>query len=92
MSEDLRIASITFEEDGVSFQFMLATDVRKDGALQLVQTLFVGGHPDYRDGLDDLVSKAEEVLKDALEDYSTAEVVDLALDDDDNDDKGMGFG
>lgn len=88
---DLRIAGIQFEEEGVTFQFMMKTDVRKEGALQLVQTLFVGAHPDYRDGLDDLISKAEEVLRDALEDYGTADVVDLALDDDDDDDLGMGF-
>lgn len=89
---DFQIGSISFEEDGVAIQYVSKTDVRKDGALQMMQTMFIGAHPDYRDGLDDLVGKAEALLKDALEDYATAEVVDLAQDDESDDDLGMGYG
>jgi hypothetical protein len=88
-SDNIAISSITFEEGGVVFQFAERDGIRKDGALQLMQTLFVGEHADYRDDLDDLRDKALEVIRDALEDYATADVVDLD-DEDDDDDKGMG--
>lgn len=89
MPSNVVVQSITFEEGGVVFQFAQRDSVRKDGALQLMQTLFVGGHADYRDELDDLRDRALEVIQDALEDYATADVVDLD-DEDDDDDKGMG--
>jgi uncharacterized protein YbjQ (UPF0145 family) len=86
-----QIQGITFEEGGVVFQYADTDDIRKDGALQVMRTLFVGSHDDYRDGLADLQDKALEVLQDALEDFVTADVVDLESDDDeDNDDRGMG--
>lgn len=71
------------------FSYATKSGVRKDGALQMMSNLFVGEHADYRDELDDLRGKALEVIRDALEDYATASVVDLD-DEDDDDDKGMG--
>lgn len=88
--DSLMVSSITFEEGGVVFSFAEREGIRKDGALQLMQTLFVGAHADYQDELDDLREKALEVIRDALEDYATADVVDLSDEDDDDDDKGMG--
>jgi len=89
-SDDLVITSVNFEDGGVVFQFAERDGVRKDGALQLMKTLFVGGHADYSDELDDLRDKALEVVRDALEDYATADVVELESEDDDDDDRGMG--
>lgn len=86
---DITITSILFEESGMVFQFASDDSIRKDGALQVMQTLFVGHHADYRDELTDLREKAEAVVRDALEDYATADVVDLD-DDGGDDDKGMG--
>lgn len=88
-SDNLVLQSVTFEEGGVVFSFAERDGIRKEGALQLMQTLFVGAHADYRDDLDDLREKALEVIRDALEDYASADVVDLD-DEDDDDDKGMG--
>lgn len=86
-----QIQGITFEEGGVVFQYADTDHIRKDGSLQMMRTMFVGSHADYRDGLADLQDKALEVLEDALEDFATADVVDLESDDDDDDDdKGMG--
>lgn len=90
VNDDLQVVSVQFVDDGVVFDYVLRTDVRKDGALQLSHTLFVGFHPDYRDELADLLSKAREVLQDALDDVPTSEVLDLA--DGSNDGEGMGFG
>jgi len=89
-SDDIALQSVTFEEGGAVFSFAERDGVRKEGALQLMKTLFVGGHADYRDELDDLRDKALEVIRDALEDYATADVVVLEEDDDDDDDRGMG--
>jgi hypothetical protein len=91
VSSEYRIGSIAFEDGGAVIQFVDTGGVRKEGALQLMQTLFIAPHPDYAAGLDDLRAKAEEVLSDALEDYTTADVVDL-VDDDEEDAEGMGFG
>ena len=92
MPSEYHISSITFEESGVVFSFARVDGIRKDGALQLMQSLFLGAHPDYLDDLDDLRSKAEEVLANALEDYTTADVVDLADDAESSEEEGMGFG
>ena len=89
MRSDIQLASITFESGGVVFSYANKSGIRKEGALQLMSNLFVGEHDDYRDELDDLRDKALEVISDALEDYATADVVDLD-DEDDDDDKGMG--
>jgi hypothetical protein len=88
---DRLIQTISFEEGGVVFSYAENEDLRKDGALQMMKTLFVGSHADYRDELADLLDKARELLRDALEDFATSDVVDLEVDeDDDDDDKGMG--
>jgi len=85
------VQSVTFEDSGVVIAFTDSNGVRKDGALQLMQNLFIGAHADYRDELADLRDRALEVLEDALEDYTTADVVDLDRDDEGgDDDKGMG--
>jgi hypothetical protein len=86
---DIQLTAINFESGGVVFSYSSLDSIRKSGALQLMQNLFVGWHEDYSDELDDLRDKALEVIRDALEDFATADVVDLAEDDDD-DDKGMG--
>lgn len=88
-SNDIVLTSINFEESGVVFQFAERDGVRKEGSLQMMKTLFIGVHADYRDELDDLMDKALEVICDALEDYATATVVDLD-DDDADEDLGMG--
>jgi hypothetical protein len=82
---------VQFAEEGVAIDFLVKTDVRKGGALQLTKTLFVGYDRDYRDGIDDLMDKAEEVLRDALEDFPTAPVLESDSPDED-DEKGMGWG
>jgi hypothetical protein len=87
---EIQLASINFEEGGVVFSYGQKSGIRKDGALQLMSNLFVGHHADYRDELDDLMDKALEVIRDALEDYATADVVDLDEGDDDDNDRGMG--
>lgn len=87
--DDIQLASINFEAGGVVFSYGQKSGVRKEGALQLMSNLFVGDHADYRDELDDLRDKALEVLRDALEDYATADVV-VEEEEDDNDDRGMG--
>lgn len=88
--DDLRIMGVQFGDEGVAIDFVVKTDVRKGGALQLTKTLFVGYDRDYRDGIDDLMDKAEEVLRDALEDFPTAEVVEADAPDDDEE-LGMGW-
>lgn len=90
VSDEYRVASVGFEDGGVIIQFVDTNGVRKDGALQLMQSLFIAPHPDYSAELDDLRAKVQEVLKDALEDYATADVVDIAEAEDE--DEGMGFG
>lgn len=88
----IHLQSITFEEQGVLFQYTQTDDARKDGALQLFQSLFVGAHPDYSGELDDLKEKGQDIVKDALEDFATAPPVDLAEDDGgDEDEPGMGW-
>lgn len=92
VTEYYAIQSVEFMETGVAISYTTTDAVRKHGALQLNHTLFVGAHPDYYQELADLRGKVEEIVRDALDDYPNAEVVELDTEEDESNDDDLGMG
>lgn len=87
----IHVQTLEFTEVGVVATYIKTDGVRKDGALQKVETLIIAPHPDYAEEMADLKEKAEELVRDAAEDYETSDAVDLAEDEGgDADEPGMG--
>lgn len=92
MSE-IQIHTITFDEGGMSIQYIeVPNDIRVKG--QLVQTHVLtlsAAHPDYREDVESLHTRAEKALRNALQDFAVSEPhVPEPADTDEDDDRGMG--
>lgn len=91
MMADIEVHSVTFLEDGIVVQYMESTDVRVKGAVFKTQTLNVSSrHPDYAEDIDGLQRKVVKVLRNALEDFNDSEPYTPDVDDEEEDERGMG--
>lgn len=94
MSE-FEISSITFSDDGVAIQYIqLPDDVRVKGRVVVAhQIQLSAGHPDYREDIEALHSRAVKAVRNALEDFMNSDPFVPPTDDtetDEDDDRGMG--
>lgn len=88
----IHVFTVAFTEMGVEITFTETDDLRKEGALQVVRTINIAPHPDYADGMTDLKEKAQDLVKDAMEDWHTSPPVDLSEEaGGDPDEPGMGY-
>lgn len=88
----IHIFGMQFTPEGVEVTFAEGDSIRKEGALQVVQTINIAPHPDYADEMVDLREKAEALVKDAMEDWHTSTPVDLdETEGGDPDEPGMGW-
>lgn len=85
------IDSITFGPQGLSITYLDSEDVRVGGQVAVAhQIQLQTSHPDYREDAARLAELAENVVRNALEDWANTPSV---TDDDrvdDEDDRGMG--
>lgn len=88
----LDIHSVSFADSGMAVAFMeLPTDVRVGGrVIQTRQVQLHASHPDYRQSIDEILALVRVALRNALEDFEDSEPFDPEVDDDEDDERGMG--
>lgn len=89
---EVQIHTISFDDGGMSIQYIeIPEGIRVKG--QLVQTHVLtlsAAHPDYREDIESLHTRAAKALRNALQDFAVSEPHEPEPDDDDDDDRGMG--
>ena len=88
----LDVHSISFADSGMAIAFMeLPTDVRVGGrVIQTRQVQLHASHPDYREAIDEILTLVRSTLQSALDDFADSEPFDPQVDDDEDDERGMG--
>lgn len=77
MSAGFTVTKIAFTADGgAKLDFLFTPDVKKNGVL-MTHSLFLPAANEYDDGIDAVLSAANELLADALDDFPDLEAVDL---------------
>lgn len=90
---EIEISSIQFADEGIAIQYVeIPNDIRVQGQVVVNhQVQLSADHPDYRDDIVSLHTRAVKVLRNALEDFANSEPYVPAKDDiDDDEDRGMG--
>lgn len=85
------IQSISFDEDGVVVQYADSRDVRVRGQVVMQRLVRIErSHQDYSDDIEEIEHNTKRMLKNALEDWEESEPWVPPVEDDGDDDKGMG--
>lgn len=89
---EIEVANIAFGDEGIALQYIdAATDIRVDGRLVLAHQLQLhAGHPDYADAIERLQALAVAVVRSALEDYAESVPYHPDVEEDPDDEGGMG--
>jgi hypothetical protein len=89
-----QIFSVMFDPDSVVMAYMnVPNDVRVQGMVGLQHQIRIDlAHPDYAEDAAALQHAARSMLRNVLEDFHNSEPFDPDLEDDDDDERGMGDG
>lgn len=78
MAEHVIYAMEFTPDGGVAISYNeLPTDVRNEGSLFVTHHLEIADCPDYREGIEAVQDALRELLRDALDDLTSTEPVDL---------------
>lgn len=89
-----QIFSLQFDPDSVVMAYMnIPNDVRVNGMVGLQHQIRIDlAHPDYAEDAATLQHMANRMLRNALDDFHNSEPFDPDLEEDDDDERGMGDG
>ena len=88
------IFAVQFDVDNVVVSYMtIPNDVRVNGMVGLQHQIRMDlGHPDYAEDAATLRQLAGRMLRNALDDFHNSDPFDPDIEDDDDDERGMGDG
>jgi hypothetical protein len=92
-AKGIQVHSVFFEQDSIVIGYVeLPTDVRVGGQVVIQkQARLAISHPDYADDAVLLHDRVVKVLRNALEDFNSSEPFDPSLENEDDEDTGMGM-